>query len=144
VQYSCDDGADAKLRVFGAADYVVCSLPGTPGTYHACGAAEFAAMKASGVFVSIGRGSCVDEAALIEVLRSGKIAGAALDVFEKEPLPPESPLWDCDRLLLSPHNADLTETYMAMAWGSFLEKLAAYTSPGFSGFSSVVDKAKGY
>merc|ERR1712060_7156 len=134
----------AKREVFAESDYVVCSLPGTPSTYHACGEAEFAKMKASGVFISLGRGSCVDEAALIKVLQSSQIGGAALDVFETEPLPAESALWACENLLLSPHNADLTAQYMESTWEVFLEKLAAYSAPGFAGFDDVVDISKGY
>eukprot|EP00931_Biecheleriopsis_adriatica_P094723 TRINITY_DN68352_c0_g1_i1.p1 TRINITY_DN68352_c0_g1~~TRINITY_DN68352_c0_g1_i1.p1 ORF type:complete len:340 (+),score=65.40 TRINITY_DN68352_c0_g1_i1:63-1082(+) len=145
VCYASDapDGK-AKEEVFRQSDYVICTLPGGPATYHACGASEFAVMKTSAVFISMGRGSCVDEAALVDVLKGGKIAGAALDVFEKEPLAPESPLWHCDNLLLSPHNADLTETYMKLAWDVFLKRLAEYTSPSFSHFEGVVDKTKGY
>lgn len=145
VRYA-DEGPEgsAKQSVFRESDYVICSLPGGPKTYRACGAADFAAMKPTAVFISIGRGTCVDEGALIYALRAGKIAGAALDVFEKEPLPPDSPLWGCDNLLLSPHNADLTATYMRCTWEVFLEKAAAFGSPGFTGFDQVVDKEKGY
>merc|ERR1711871_1490851 len=77
---------DQKLDLFKEADYVVCSLPGGDATKYFCGRAEFAAMKPSAVFISIGRGTCVDEAALVDALKEGSIAGAALDVFEKEPL----------------------------------------------------------
>lgn len=145
VCYSSDqpDGS-GKLEVFRNSDYVICSLPGGAATYHTCGAAEFAAMKPSGVFISMGRGSCVDEEALVETLRAGKIAGAALDVFEKEPLPAGSRLWGCENLLMSPHNADLTADYMNLSWEVFVGKLTEYTSPGFSGFDDLVDTTKGY
>merc|ERR1712194_468378 len=119
-------------------------LPGGPHTHHACGRAEFAAMKPSGVFISMGRGTCVDEPALIEVLQGGKIGGAALDVFYQEPLPIESALWQCENLLLSPHNADLTALYLRQTWDIFLAKLAEFQTAGFKGFDNVVDKTKGY
>ena len=79
-----------RLKLFAEADYVVCSLPGTAATQDFCGAAEFGAMKSSGVFVSLGRGAAVDEDALVDVLQKGQIRGAALDVFKEEPLPPTS------------------------------------------------------
>lgn len=73
-----------------------------------------------------------------------KIAGAALDVFETEPLPAKSPLWELDNVLLSPHNADLTSTYMKMTFDVFMEKITTFTSSGVSGFDAMVDKKKGY
>lgn len=138
------DGPQAKQEVFEQSDFVICSLPGGEATYHACGAAEFAVMKPTAVFISIGRGSCVDETALLEVLKSKKILGAALDVFEKEPLSPESPLWDMENLLLSPHNADLTPTYMSQTWDIFVQKLTDFRSPNFTTFKDQVDKSCGY
>jgi len=142
--YYASENADAKKEVFRNSDFVICSLPGGEQTFHACGAAEFAAMKPSAVFVSMGRGSCVDEAALIEVLRGRNIAGAALDVFEKEPLAQDSPLWECENLLLSPHNADLTAEYMRLTWDLFMGKFKEFADPKFQGFSSTVDFSKGY
>ena len=81
---------DQRLKLFEESDYVVCSLPGTAATQDFCGAAEFGAMKSTGVFVSLGRGAAVDEDALVDVLQKGQIRGAALDVFKEEPLPPTS------------------------------------------------------
>jgi phosphoglycerate dehydrogenase-like enzyme len=68
-------------------------------------------MNASAVFISIGRGDTVDETALTDALLKGTISGAALDVFEKEPLAASSPLWSFDNCLISSHNADWTESY---------------------------------
>lgn len=145
VCYASDaeDGA-GKLEVFRESDFVVCTLPGGPHTKNACSRAEFSAMKGTGVFISMGRGTCVDEPALIEALQAKSIAGAALDVFAVEPLPADSPLWDCENLLLSPHNADLTADYMQLTWKVFLERLSEYSDPSFTGFASTVDKSKGY
>jgi len=73
------------------------------------GAAEFAAMSGGALFINIGRGSTVDEAALIAALQAGKLGGAALDVFEEEPLPAASPLWDMPNVLVSPHSASTSD-----------------------------------
>jgi len=101
-------------------------------------------MKSTASFISIGRGTCVDETAVAWALEEGHIAGAALDVFEVEPLPEDSPLWGVDNLLMSPHNADFTADYMRLTWDLFLKKLSDFSSPGFAGFDMTVDKTKGY
>ena len=100
-------------------------LPGTPETYDFCGAAELAAMKRSAIFISLGRGSVVDEDALADALSSGAIAGAALDVFKTEPLPKTSRLWHCQNLLLTAHNADFTDDYFRLGWAVWKENLDA-------------------
>lgn len=88
------------------ADYVVVTLPNTPETYRLVDAAAISAMKPGAYFVNVGRGKVVDEGALVEALQSGHLAGAALDVFEEEPLPEESPLWDLENVVVSPHSTD--------------------------------------
>ncbi len=93
----------AALR---GADYVVVTLPNTPETYRLVDAAAICAMKPGAYFVNVGRGKVVDEGALVEALESGHLAGAALDVFEEEPLPEGSPLWDLENVLVSPHSTD--------------------------------------
>eukprot|EP00438_Fugacium_kawagutii_P023703 Skav227686 [mRNA] locus=scaffold2108:167381:168196:- [translate_table: standard] len=138
------DGPKAKEEIFKQSDFVICSLPGGDATYHACGAADFAVMKPTGVFISLGRGSCVDEAALVDALKNKKIQGAALDVFEKEPLSPESPLWEMENLLVSSHNAALTPAYMKQTWDIFMQKLRDFRSSSFQGFTDQVDKSRGY
>jgi phosphoglycerate dehydrogenase-like enzyme len=87
------------------ADFAVLATPLTPETYHLMGAEEFRCMKPSAVFINIARGDACDEAALIEALQSKQIAGAILDVFSKEPLPPESPLWTFDNVIVTPHSS---------------------------------------
>ena len=91
------------------ADYVVDTLPLTQATAHLFDAAAFAAMKPTARFLNVGRGATVDEPALIEALTSGRIAGAALDVFEEEPLPSESPLWDLENVIVCPHMSGYVE-----------------------------------
>ena len=105
-----------KAALLEQSDFVVCTLPGTAETRHFMSSAEFAAMKSDAIFISMGRGVAVDEAALHRALTTGQIAGAALDVFEVEPLPAESPLWDIDNLLLTAHNADFTHDYFDHGW----------------------------
>lgn len=85
------------------ADYVIDSLPLTPQTRDLFGVAAFAAMKPTARFLNVGRGVTVVESALIDALESGGIAGAALDVFEQEPLPVENPLWDMETVIVCPH-----------------------------------------
>jgi phosphoglycerate dehydrogenase-like enzyme len=88
------------------ADYVVVTLPGTPETYRLLDAQAISAIKQGAYFANVGRGKVVDEGALIEALRSGHLSGAALDVFEEEPLPEESSLWDLENVIVSPHSTD--------------------------------------
>ena len=86
-------------------DLLVMSLPDTPKTAGIMDAQRLALLPEDAYLVNVGRGSAVDEAALDAMLRDGRLAGAALDVFQTEPLPPDSPLWDCPRLLITPHVA---------------------------------------
>ena len=98
-------GPDDLLVELADADHVVNVLPRTPATERMFDAAAFAAMRPTALFVNIGRGATVDELALIDALRAGAIAGAALDVFAVEPLPADSPLWRMSNVLVSPHRA---------------------------------------
>ena len=91
----------------GEADYVAVTLPGTPETRHLLDAEAFAAVKQNAYFVNVGRGAVVDEAALVGALEDGRLSGAALDVFEVEPLPEESPLWGMENVIISAHTTDV-------------------------------------
>ena len=86
------------------ADYVVVTLPSTPETYRLLDAEAISAMKQGAYLVNVGRGQEVDEGALVEALKSGYLSGAALDVFEEEPLPERSTLWDLENVIISPHS----------------------------------------
>ena len=123
-------------------DYIVCSLPSTALTRHFCDTKFFAKMKPTCVFISVGRGEVVDETALAEALQRGIIRGAALDVFETEPLPSDSPLWDFDNCLISSHNADWTETYLEDSVEVFLRNLKSFIDGG--DLENVVDRDAGY
>ena len=99
-------------------DYVVMATPLTPQTEKLMSASAIDSMKATAVFVNIGRGKCVDEPALIAALRERRIRGAALDVFFTEPLPADNELWGLDNVLISPHTADRTKV---RSWGEPLK-----------------------
>jgi phosphoglycerate dehydrogenase-like enzyme len=102
-------GTDALPDLVGTADALVLSLPLTDATRGLVDAALIARIKPGATLVNVGRGGVVDEAAMIDALRSGGLAGAALDVVTVEPLAPDSPLWDMPNVLLSPHTAALSE-----------------------------------
>lgn len=93
----------------GRADAIVVTLPATEATRGLLDAETLAAVKPGAVLVNVGRGAVIDEDALVERLRDGTLAGAALDVFTTEPLPPESPLWELPNVLISPHVSALSE-----------------------------------
>jgi D-3-phosphoglycerate dehydrogenase len=95
--------------VLGDADHVVLAAASTPETKALFGAAEFKAMRASAWLVNVARGALVDTDALVEALRSGEIAGAALDVTEPEPLPAGHPLWELDNVIITPHVANTAD-----------------------------------
>lgn len=94
------EGIDDLLR---ESDYIVLAVPLSDTTHQLIGARELDLMKPTAVLVNLARGSVLDEAALIEALRAGRIRGAGLDVFATEPLPPDSPLWDLPNVLITPH-----------------------------------------
>lgn len=87
------------------ADFVCCSLPSTPETVHLLDARRLRLMKEDAVLVNVGRGSLIPTADLCAVLGEGRLRGVGIDVCETEPLPPDSPLWDCERLIITPHTA---------------------------------------
>lgn len=135
-------GPDELLRVLPKADVVVSTVPLTAETHHMMDQAAFDAMKRGAYFINIGRGGTVDQEALITALRSGTLAGAGLDVFEEEPLPPDSPLWTMDNVLLTPHASGATPQYNERAFAIFLDNLQRYQAG--AELRNVIDKTKGY
>ncbi|HET7323301.1 MAG TPA: D-2-hydroxyacid dehydrogenase [Halococcus sp.] len=93
--------------------FVVLAIPLTERTRHLIGADELAVMRDDAYLINVARGSVVDEAALVQTLQEEKLAGAALDVFEEEPLPAESPLWELENVIVTPHAAAATREYSA-------------------------------
>jgi phosphoglycerate dehydrogenase-like enzyme len=129
-------------EALGQADFVTSLVPYTTETHHMFGEAEFRRMKSSAFFVNTSRGKVVDEAALVAALRENVIAGAALDVFEEEPLPEESPLWDLENVILTPHIGGNYERYTLDVYEQFVANLERYVR-GDSLFNEV-DKQLGY
>lgn len=101
------------------ADAVVCALPYTPETHHLIGSAALAAMKPTALLVNVARGGVVDTTALVDALRSKRIGGAVLDVFEEEPLAADSPLWGLDNVLMTPHVSGTTDLYLERMLAAF-------------------------
>jgi len=97
------------VEVAGRVDAVISTLPGTDATAGLLGGDFFTALKPGATVVNVGRGTVIDETALIDALHAGRVGFAALDVFATEPLPRESPLWSLPNVLISPHTAALSE-----------------------------------
>ena len=124
------------------ADYVVLSPPLTAATRGMISRDQFRRMKSDGYLINVGRGPLVDEAALHDALREHKIGGAALDVFENEPLSPESPLWDLHNLLITPHTAGMTTKLWERHYTWFSENLKRFLAG--DPLLALVDKKCGY
>lgn len=124
------------------ADAVMTACPLTPETHHLFSTEEFKRMKSTAFLVNVTRGGIVDEDALVEALKSGEIAGAALDVCETEPLPEDSPLWDAPNLLLTPHRAGASQHRQRRLFEFFVQNLERYLKG--EPVRNVVDKKRGY
>src|SRR5262249_27723996 len=129
-------------ELMAASDYVLVATPLTAETRGLIGEGEIAAMKPSAVIINIGRGPVIDEAALIRALEPGRIRGAALDVFNSEPLPAGHPFWKMSNVLLSPHTADRVEGFLVPAFECFFENLDRFRKG--TSLLNVVDKQAGY
>lgn len=133
---------EALHSLLSESDFVILSLPLTDATYHIINAEAFGAMKPSAYLINIGRGALIDEDALIEALRDGKIAGAALDVFEEEPLPADNPLWEVPNALITPHVSYLSRNFNMDTLQLFLENLNRFMAD--LPLYNQVDLSKGY
>jgi len=134
--------AGALERLLGESDYVAVCVPLTKETRGLIGEAQLRAMKPTAFLVNIARGPVIEETALIGALREGVIAGAALDVFEREPLPPESPLWEMENVIITPHISGGTEIYNRRATEIFTRNLRRYLDG--EPLENVVDPERGY
>ena len=136
------DAQSNLLQAVSGVDWVIGVLPGTPETENIFSQPVFAAMPPNARFVNMGRGSAVDESALLRALEAGEIGGAMLDVFRDEPLPSSSPLWQAPNLIISPHiSGDYAGFHRDMAQ-QFIANLSRYRQ-GEELFN-VVDKRLGF
>lgn len=123
-------------------DYVILAAPLTSTTRSLMNAARFAKMKGDACLINVSRGPLVDQTALAQALREKKIGGAALDVFDQEPLPSDSPLWDLENLLITPHTAAMTEKLWERHYHLIADNLRRYLA--HEPLQAIVDKQKGY
>ncbi len=134
-----------ELReMLGRADCVVLCTPHTPETEGLIGREEIASLKPGVVLVNIARGVVIDEDAMIQALRDGRIGFAALDVFRTEPLPPDSPLWDLPNVLVCPHSASTADTENAKITDLFIANLGHYLAGAYDRMEPQLDKRRLY
>jgi phosphoglycerate dehydrogenase-like enzyme len=133
---------DELLQLLPQADFVVLTVPLTEETHHLFGEQELRTMKKTAYLINIGRGGTIDEPALVRALQQGWIAGAGLDVFAEEPLPPDSPLWGMENVIVTAHYAGATPHYHERAMKIFLDNLRRYVAG--EPLRNVVDKTLGY
>ncbi|MCX8053683.1 MAG: D-2-hydroxyacid dehydrogenase [Armatimonadetes bacterium] len=134
--------ASEYRKILPISDYVILVVPLTHETRSLIGREELAMMKDGACLVNVARGAMVDHEALSEALRSGKLKGAALDVFPEEPLPPESPIWDMPNTIITPHTACSFPRYGELAAQVFKRNLEAFLTGGE--MINVYERARGY
>ncbi len=135
-------GMDRKLELMAASDYLLLAMPATPDTKGIVSKPELRAMKSDGVIINLGRGNAIDEKSLITALQEKWIRGAALDVFEVEPLPDGHVFYHLDNILVSAHTADHTSTWTEDSMRIFLDNFARFIKG--EALLNMVDKGVGY
>ena len=135
-------GLDALDETLGRADHVCLTVPLTRATRHLIDARRLARLRAGAYLYNVSRGAVIDETALVAALRAGKLAGAGLDVFEEEPLPETSPLWDLDNVILTPHVAGVTPLYYQRTAALFADNLDRFLAG--QPLDNRYDPARGY
>ena len=135
-------GPGRRIEMLARCDYIVVTAPLTAETIGMIGEAEFAAMKPTAVVINVGRGPVINERALVKALAECQIKGAALDVFDKEPLPQGHPFYKLQNVLLSPHCADHTAEWLNDAMRFFIEQNGRFRKD--EPLLNVVDKKLGY
>jgi phosphoglycerate dehydrogenase-like enzyme len=134
--------SDRLPEMLGESDFVVVTVALTKETQKLIGERELRAMKPTAYIINIARGSVIDEAALTKALKEKWIAGAGLDVFEKEPLPQNSELWTLPNVIITPHVAGLMPDYNARAMEVFCENLKRYLAG--QPLINVINRTRGY
>lgn len=143
------DGVDRMLprermeELLRESDFVVVTVPLTPATRGFLGEREFKLMKPAACLINLARGRVVDEKALVAALQDGTIGGAALDVFAVEPLGPDSPLWEMENVIITPHVSGISDRYVERGLAVLAENLAAYLKDGRP-VKNIVDLERGY
>jgi phosphoglycerate dehydrogenase-like enzyme len=135
-------GMDRKLELMAVSDYLLLAMPATPDTKGIVAEPELRAMKSDSVIINLGRGNAIDEKSLIVALQEKWIRGAALDVFEVEPLPDNHVFYNLENILVSAHTADHTKTWTEDSMRIFLANFARYTKG--EPLLNLVDKGVGY
>ena len=134
---------DTRIRdVLGSIDALILTCPLTERTHHLIGSRELALLPPGSVLVNLSRGQVIDEGALIEVLASGRLGGACLDVFETEPLPSDSPLWAMDNVIISPHSASTVAAENGLLTDLFIDNIGRWLAG--EPLRNVFDKEAGY
>jgi phosphoglycerate dehydrogenase-like enzyme len=142
------DGADAVYgsaqidEVLPQADYVLLCTPVTPATTGIMNAARLGKMKPDAYLINVARGPLIDEAALLDTLQHRRIAGAALDVFNQEPLPADSPFWSLDNILVTPHTAAVTDRLWERHYRLIVDNMKRFLAG--ERLLNEVDKSRGY
>lgn len=136
--------ADSFHEMLAASDALVLCAPHTPDTDRLLDGAAFEALKTGAVLVNVARGALVDEAAMIAALRSERLAFAALDVFDNEPLPEESPLWEMQNVLVSPHSTSTVRQENARITALFCDNLALFLAGRYDEMRNPFHGDRGY
>jgi phosphoglycerate dehydrogenase-like enzyme len=135
-------GPDAWRALVPASDILALCAPSTSQTHGMIGATELAALPRNAIVVNVARGALLDEGALVAEIRSGHVRGAVLDVFAKEPLPADSPLWGLPNVILTPHVSGVTDRYWEREMELFVHNWLAYDAG--TAMRNVVDQQEGY
>lgn len=144
------DGVDLLLppsglpRLLAESDFVVVAAPSTNATAALIDATALAQMRPGSYLINVARGALVDERALVAALQSGHLAGAMLDVFEREPLPADSPLWDLPNVIVTPHNSPVSQHFQRRQVELIIENLRAYLAGNLAGMANIVTVDRGY
>ena len=137
-------GSKGLRELLTVSDYVVIALPLTRETEKLIGERELGWMQPHAVLINVGRGPIIDEQALINALRAGRLAGAGLDVFEEEPLPPTSPLWEMPNVVITPHSGGVTPEANRRITEIFCHNLKLWLAGRETEMKNIVDMEIGY
>jgi phosphoglycerate dehydrogenase-like enzyme len=126
------------LTLAGRADFLMLLVPYSPATHHLISRNVIAAMKPKAFLINLARGGVLDEAALIEHLQTGKIAGAALDVFATQPLPPDNPLWRMPNVIITPNVGGRSDKFVAQTLAVIEPNVAAFIESRIKDMRNVI------